>query len=144
MGVFDLAKYDRDASGARVDEATRLELRRVANLFLLSSVTLLVLLLQMFARVLEVTFVPQPVYAAAGLVFLAGWAATFAYGVFVTHRAARWGWFALCVIPVTSVPASVAYAWIRRGEIEREVLGDRATAAHGTASRRQRDGRKKR
>ena len=152
MGLFDFSKYDKDARGAEVGEATRLELRRVANLFLLSSVTLVVLLLQVFARALEVTFIPPPAYAVAGLVFLVGWAATFAYGLFVTFKAARWGWFVLCVIPVTCVPAGVAYAWIRRGEIEREVLGEApdAHAAPGrsvagrTASRQRRGGKKKR
>ncbi len=148
MGLFDFVKYDRDATGAEVDEATRSELRRLANLFLLSSVTLIVLLLEVFARALGVSFIPQPVYGVAGLVFLVGWAATFVYGLYVTFRAARWGWFVLCVIPVTCVPASVAYAWIRRGEIEREVLGEdggrrsgRTTAAQ---ARQRRGGRNKR
>jgi len=46
----------------------------------------------------------------------------------------------LCLLPVTCVPASVAYAWIRRQEIERAVLGDR----RAPASRQRRGGRKKR
>ena len=122
---------------------TRLELRRLANLFLVSSVTLIILLLEVFARALDVTFIPQAVYAVAGLVFLVGWAATFVYGLYVTFKAGRWGWFVLCLIPLTCVPACVAYAWVRRGEIEREVLGD-ARAATPTASRQRRGGRKKR
>lgn len=122
MGLFDFTKYDRDAPAVQVDGATRAELRRVANLFALSSITLLVLLLQVFARALEVDFIPQVVYLAAGLIFLVGWAVTLVYGLSVTFRAGRWGWFVLCLIPVTCVPASVAYSWIRRGEIEREVL----------------------
>jgi len=140
MGFFDFTKQDADARGAQVDEGTRLELRRVANLFLLSSVTLIVLLLEVFARALGVTFIPQAVYTAAGFVFLVGWAATFVYGIYTTFKAGRWGWFVLCLIPVTSVPACVAYAWIRRAEIEREVLGEPAPAA----SRQRRGGRKKR
>ena len=149
MGLFDFMKYDKDAPGAEVDDWTRLELRRVANLFLLSSVTLIVLLLEVFARALDVTFIPQAVYALAGLVFLVGWAATFVYGSYVTFKAARWGWFVLCLIPVTSVPASVAYAWVRRGEIEREVLGDddqpsRGAAPRQASARQRRGGRKKR
>jgi len=140
MGLFDFTKYDADARGARVDESTRLELRRLANLFLLSSVTLIVLLLEVFARALRVTFIPQPVYAAAGFVFLVGWAATLVYGAYTTFKAGRWGWFALCLIPVTSVPASVAYAWIRRSEVEREVLGDPSPPP----ARQRRGGRKKR
>ena len=140
MGLFDFTKYDADAPAVQVDEPTRVELRRVANLFLLSSVTLLILLIEVFARALKVTFIPQPVYAAAGFVFLVGWAATYVYGIFTTFRAGRWGWFVLCVIPVTCVPASVAYAWVRRTEIEREVLGD----APPPATRQRRGGRKKR
>jgi hypothetical protein len=139
MGFLDFTKYDKDAPAAQVDEATRLELRRVANLFLLSSVTLIVLLLEVFARALHVTFIPQSVYAVAGFVFLVGWAATFVYGIYTTYKAGRWGWLVLCVIPVTCVPASVAYAWIRRGEIERAVLGDQRPVA-----RQRRGGRNRR
>ncbi len=140
MGFLDFTKQDADAPAAEVDEETRLELRRVANLFLLSSLTLIVLLLEAFARALHVTFIPQAVYAAAGLVFLVGWAATFVYGLYTTFKARRWGWFALCVVPVTCVPGSVAYAWVRRGEIEREVLGDQNPAT----TRQRRGGRKQR
>ena len=43
MGLFDFTKHDADAPAAEVDDATRLELRRVANLFLLSSHHALVL-----------------------------------------------------------------------------------------------------
>jgi hypothetical protein len=144
MGLFDFTKYDKDVPGTAVDEPTRSELRRVANLFLLSSITLIVLLLEVFARALDVTFIPQVVYSVAGLVFLAGWATTFVYALFVTSGARRWGWFVLCLIPVTCVPASVAYSWIRRGEIEREILGDAGPAAPAAASRQRRGGRKKR
>jgi hypothetical protein len=140
MGLFDFTKQDPDAPAAEVDEETRLELRRVANLFLLSSLTLIVLLLEVFARALHVTFIPQIVFSVAGLIFLVGWAATFIYGIYTTYTARRWGWFVLCVIPLTCVPASVAYAWVRRSEIEREVLGDQTT----TATRQRRGGRKKR
>jgi hypothetical protein len=140
MGLFDFTKQDADAPAAVVDDETRLELRRVANLFLLSSLTLVVLLLEVFARALHVTFIPQVVYSVAGLFFLVGWAATFVYGLYTTYRARRWGWFVLCLIPVTCVPASVAYSFIRRSEIEREVLGDQTPAA----ARQRRGGRKKR
>jgi hypothetical protein len=140
MGLFDFTRHEADAPGTQVDESTRLELRRLANLFLLSSMTLVVLLLVAFAQALHVTFIPQAVYTAAGLVFLAGWAATFVYGLYTTFKAARWGWFVLCVIPATCVPAGVAYAWVRRGEIEREVLGGPASPA----ARRRRGGRQKR
>ena len=81
-------------------------------------------MLRAFAEALSVTFIPQAVYVVWGLVLLIGWAATVVYGVYVTFTARRWGWFVLCLIPVTCVPAAVAYAWIRRQEIERAVLGD--------------------
>ena len=139
-GLFDFMKYDKDAPGADVDEQTALELRRLANLFLLSGITLALFVLRALAEALSVTFIPQGVYVAWGVILLTGWAATEVYGVYVTFTARRWGWFALCLVPVTCVPASVAYAWIRRQEIERAVLGD----GRGPASRQRRGGRKKR
>jgi hypothetical protein len=140
MGLFDFTKQDADAPAAEVDDATRLELRRVANLFLLSGITLVLFLLRAFAEALHVTFIPHGVYVVWGFVLLIGWAATEVYGVYVTFTARRWGWFALCLIPVTCVPASVAYSFVRRSEIEREVLGDQTPAA----ARQRRGGRKKR
>jgi hypothetical protein len=139
-GLFDFMKYDKDAPGAEVDEQTARELRRLANLFLLSSVTLALFVLRALAEALSVTFIPQGVYVAWGLALVAGWAATEVYGVYTTYVARRWGWFALCVIPVTCVPAAVAYAWIRRQEIERAVLGDDPSPA----TRQRRGGKKRR
>lgn len=139
-GAFDFMKHDKDAPGATVDAATALELRRVANLFLLAGVTLALFVLRASAEALSVTFIPQPVFVVWGLVLLLGWAATEVYGVYVTYSARRWGWFVLCLVPLTCVPASAAYAWIRRQEIERVVLGD--TPAQ--ASRQRRGGRKQR
>ena len=139
-GLFDFMKYDKDDPGAQVDDETALELRRLANLFLLSGVTLVLFLLRAFAEALHVTFIPHSVYVVWGFVLLIGWAATEVYGVYVTFTAQRWGWFVLCLIPVTCVPASVAYAWVRRQEIERAVLGDE----RAPAARQRRGGRKKR
>ncbi len=139
-GLFDFMKYDKDAPGADVDDETRLELRRVANLFLVSAVTMIALFVELFAQALEVTFIPQAVHTVLGLVFLVGWAATVVYGVYVTYTARRWAWLALCVIPPTSPPAALAYAWIRRQEIEREVLGDEPSPP----ARRRRGGSTKR
>jgi hypothetical protein len=139
-GLFDFMKYDKDEPGAQVDEGTALELRRIANLFLLSGVTLALFVLRALAEALSVTFIPQGVYVAWGVILLTGWAATLVYGVFVTWAARRWGWLALCLLPVTCVPAAVAYAWIRRQEIERAVLGER----RAPASRQRRGGRKQR
>lgn len=54
-----------------------------------------------------------------------GVVATYFYGLYVTIRARAWGWVVLCAIPVVgSVPASIAYAWIRRGELERQILAE--------------------
>lgn len=139
-GLFDFTKYDKDASGAEVDASTALELRRLANLFLVAGITLALFVMRAFAEALSVTFIPRGVYVAWGLVLLTGWAASLVYGVFVTFTARRWGWLALCIIPVTCVPAAAAYAWIRRQEIERTVLGD----GPAPAARQRRGGRKKR
>jgi hypothetical protein len=138
-GLFDFMQYDKDAAGAKGDAQTALELRRIANLFLLSGITLALFVLRALGEALSVTFIPQPVSVVWGVVLLTGWAATLVYGVYVTFTARRWGWLALCVIPVTCVPAAVAYAWIRRREIERAVLGD----PRPTAVRQRRGGRKR-
>lgn len=139
-GFFDFTRQDKDASGAEVDAQTRLELRRLANLFLVAAVTMLALFFELFAKALGVTFIPGPIHSVVGLVFLVGWAATVVYGVFVTYTARRWGWLVLCVVPPTGPPAALAYAWIRRQEIEREVLG----AGPSSPTRQRRAGRRKR
>lgn len=139
-GLFDFMKYDKDAPGARVDEDTALELGRLARLFLLSGVTLTLVVLRALAEALSVTFIPRGVYVAWGVVLLTGWAATLVYGVYVAWTARRWGWLVLCLIPVTCVPGAVAFAWIRRQEIELAVLEEE----HSQASRQRRAGRKPR
>jgi hypothetical protein len=131
----DRMSFDRDRPGAAVDPELQLELRRVANLFLVSSLTLVLFLLRAFALALHVTFIPAPVAAVWGLVLLTGWAATCVYAVYVTFKAGRWGWLVLCAIPFTGVPVAVAYAWVRRQEIETEVLGG------GSRTRQRRGGR---
>ncbi|HEX5643462.1 MAG TPA: hypothetical protein VFZ86_14160 [Thermoleophilia bacterium] len=123
-GLFHFMQYDKHAPGAAIDDETRQELGRVANLFLVSAITMIALFAELFAQALEAAFIPQAVHTVLGLVFLVGWAATVVYGVYVTFTARRWLWLALCVIPPTSPPAALVYAWIRRREIEREVLGD--------------------
>jgi hypothetical protein len=122
--LLDLTKYDKDDRGVDVGPELTAELRRLANLFLVSGITLLLFLVRAFAEVFAVTFIPRQVYVIWGVAMLTGWAMVYVYGVFVTFKAGRWGWFALCAIPFTCVPAAAAYAWIRRQEIEREVLGD--------------------
>jgi hypothetical protein len=139
-GFFDFTKQDEDTPGAPVDPAQALELRRLANLFLVSSITIIALFLSVFSKALHVTFIPNVGYSIIGFVFLVGWAATLVYSVFVTYRAGRWGWLALCLFPPSSPPAALAYAWIRRQEIERLVLGDKTAPS----SRQRRGGRKQR
>ncbi|MGE5229708.1 MAG: hypothetical protein ACM3MJ_08315 [Deltaproteobacteria bacterium] len=128
-GLFDFIRYDRDAPGADVDDETRLELRRVANLFLISAITMIALFFELLAQAFAISLIPQAVHSVLGLVFLVGWATTVVYGVSVTFAARRWAWLALCLIPPTSPPAALAYAWIRRREIEREILGDEPSPA---------------
>ena len=113
-GLLDFTKYDKDDRGVAVGPTIAAELRRLANLFLLSGITLILFLVRAFAEVFTVTFIPRPVYVVWGVVMLTGWAMTYVYGVFVTFKARRWAWFALCAIPFTCVPAAAAYAWIRR------------------------------
>jgi hypothetical protein len=119
-------KHDKDAPGADAGPELTAELRRLANLFLVSAVTLALFLLRMAAVALSVTFVPRPLEVAWGLVLLTGWAATYVLAVYTTVKARRWAWVALSAVPFTCVPAGVAYAWIRRQEIEDEVLGRRS------------------
>ena len=138
--LFDFTKQDKDAPAASVGPELQAELRRVANLFLISSITLALFILRAFAEALSVTFIPQGVYVAWGAVMLIGWAMALVYGVYVTYQARRWWWLVFCAIPASSVPAGAVYAWIRRTEIEREVLGDQPAVA----SRQRRGGKKKR
>jgi len=137
-GLLDSTRYDKDDRGGAVGPQLAGELRRLANLFLMSAITLLLFLARALAEVFTVTFIPRPVFVVWGVVMLTGWAMTYVYGVFVTFRARHWAWFALCAIPFTCVPAAVAYAWVRRQEIERDVLGaDRAPAGRQKRGGRQ-------
>ena len=111
----------RDDGLEVLDEATRAELKRVTVLFLLSAITLLLLLVYLLAEGLGVSFVPPVVWAMWVASLFSGFVATWAYGVYVTVRARRWLWIALCALPPTAVPCAVAYAWIRRGEMEAEM-----------------------
>ena len=138
--LLDFTKYDKDEPGASVDRDQAVELRRLANLFLISGITLVLFITRALAEALSVTFIPQGVYVVWGILLLTGWAMTLVYGVFVTFTARRWGWLALCAIPFTCVPGAAAYAWTRRQEIEHRVLGD----APGSATRQRRGGRRKR
>lgn len=106
---------------SRLAPATRLELKRVSVLFLLSAVTLLLFLVYLVAEVAGVSFIPPIVWAMWLASMLSGFGATWVYSVYVTARARRWAWVVLCALPPTSVLCAVAYAWIRRGELEVEI-----------------------
>jgi hypothetical protein len=125
---LDFTKYDKDDPGAPVSPELAHELRRLASLFLVSGITLILFLARAFAEVFTVTFIPGPVYVVWGTIMLTGWTMTYVYGVYVTLKARRWGWLTLCAIPFACVPAAAAYAWIRRQEIERQVLGSERPA----------------
>ena len=137
---LDFTKYDKDAPAPEVGPELSAELRRIANLFLVSAISLVLFLARAFAEVFKINFIPHTGYVAWGVLMLVGLAATYVYGVSVTFAARRWGWFAFCAIPVICLPVAAAYAWVRRMEIEQEVLGDAHSRARqkrgGRASRR--------
>jgi hypothetical protein len=118
------SRYDPDAPGVPVPPEVRAELRRLANLFLVSGVTMALFLVRVFSQALDEELVPPFVWAIWGGGMWIGAAATYVYGLYVTVKARRWLWVLLCAVPVVgSIPCSVAYSWVRRLEIEREVLG---------------------
>jgi hypothetical protein len=121
-------RYDPGTRGVAVGRELKEELRRLANLFLVSSVTLALFLLRAFSEALSVSFIPDGVDVAWGAALLGGWAMSYLYGLYVIIKAHRWGWTVLFAVPFTCVPAGVAYAWMRRMELEREVLGDEPRA----------------
>jgi len=104
-----------------LDPDTRAELKRVTVLFLVSTLTLLLFLLYVVAEAVGVSFIPPIGWAMWFASMFSGFVATWCYGVYVTARARRWLWVALCALPPTAVPCAVAYAWIRRGELEVEL-----------------------
>jgi hypothetical protein len=96
MGLFDFLKYDKDDAGVQPSPKLAAELRRIANLFLVSAITLILFLLEAFAKTLSVTFIPRPVYVVWGVALLTGIAVTYVYALYVTSKARRWGWVAAC------------------------------------------------
>jgi hypothetical protein len=128
-------KQDEHAPGADAGPELTAELRRLANLFLVSSVTLVLFLLRAVAVMLSVTLLPASAWTVWGILLLAGWCATWGLSAYTTYKARRWIWLALCAVPVTCVPVAVAYAWIRRKEIEDEVLGPPDTGKRRAAGR---------
>jgi hypothetical protein len=106
-----------------LDPLLRAELKRLAILFLISAFTLALVIGYAALAAIGVGIVPGVVLLMLQASIFGGVVATYFYGLYVTVRARAWGWVALCAIPVVgSVPGSVAYSWIRRGELERRVL----------------------
>ncbi len=105
------------------DPALKAELKRLAVLFIISAVTLVVVVSYTVARRIGTDLLPDIAWLMWATAIFSGCVATYFYGLYVTIRARAWGWVALCAIPVVgSVPGSVAYAWIRRGELERRII----------------------
>jgi len=129
MGLFDFLKYDKDDPGVQPSPEIAAELRRIANLFLVSAITLVLFLLEAFAKTLSVSFIPSSIYLVWGAVLLAGMAVTYVYALYVTVAARRWAWVVLCAVPLLSVPCAVAYSWTRRMEIERDAFGEKRPQA---------------
>jgi hypothetical protein len=117
-------------AGRRSDEATpvldpgvKAELKRLAILFLMSAFTLVLVIADAVTRAVLHDVLPGIVFGMVQLSWLGGAVATYFYGLYVTIRARAWGWVVLCAVPLLgSVPGSVAYSWIRRGALERQIL----------------------
>lgn len=106
-----------------LDPLLKAEFRRLAVLFLLSAITMVLVVAYAAMRAVAKASIPDIAWLMWATAIFGGCVATYCYGLYVTIRARAWGWVALCAIPVVgSVPGSVAYSWIRRGELERRVL----------------------
>jgi hypothetical protein len=106
-----------------LDPALKAELKRLAILFLISAVTLVLVFADAVIRAIPYELLPAIVLLMIQVSWISGAVATFFYGLYVTIRARAWGWVLLCAIPLFgSVPGSVAYSWIRRGALERLIL----------------------
>jgi len=106
-----------------LDPELKAELKRLAQLFLISAVTLLLVVLDAVLRAVASGLLPGIVFLMLQLSWIGGAVATYFYGLYVTIRARAWRWVVLCAVPlVGSVPGSVAYTWIKRGALERQVL----------------------
>ncbi len=108
-----------------LDSALRAELRRLALLFLISAITLVLVIADAVMRAVGSSILPDIVFLMLQMSWVGGALATYFYGLYVTIRARAWGWVIVCAVPLFgSVPACVAYSWIRRGALERQVLED--------------------
>ena len=122
----DRTRQDRkDEAVPVLDAQLKAELKRLALLFLISSITLVLVLTDALVRAVATDTVPGVVLLMLQMSWIGGGLATYFYGLYVTVRARAWRWVIPCAVPLFgSVPACVAYSWIRRGELERLVLED--------------------
>jgi len=97
------------------------EARRVSLLFVVCALSLLLLLSWVLLYAIAGHSAPV-VVAMVMFSFFSGIMAAWAIGLYITARARRWLWLTLIVIPFTTLPAGLTYAWRRRMEIEREIL----------------------
>jgi len=100
------------------------EARRISMLFVICAFSLVLLLAWVLLSVLVVDSAPV-IVAMVGVSFLSGMMAAWALGIYVVATAHRWLWLILMVVPFTTLPAGLVYAWRRRMEIEREILENR-------------------
>ena len=121
----------------QVGPETRLELRSLANLFLVSSVTLALFMAWFFSQALR-SDVPASRGVRLGRRAARGPGDHLCARRLHPLRARRLGWLVVCLIPGICLPFAVAYAWVRRMEIEREVLGE-----DRTPGRQRRGGRRR-
>lgn len=113
---------ERDAT-AVLDPLLKAELKRLAILFLISAITLVLVLADAVVRAVPHDAVPNVVLLMLQVSWISGAVATYFYGLYVTIRARAWWWVILCAIPLFgSVPGCAAYSWIRRGELERRIM----------------------
>jgi hypothetical protein len=125
--MTDGVKRRDDEATPVLDPTVKAELKRLAILFLMSAFTLVLVVADAVARAILHDVLPGIVFGMVQLSWLGGAFATYFYGLYVTIRARAWGWVVLCAVPlVGSVPGSVAYSWIRRGALERQILGEEA------------------
>ena len=123
--MVDNARGRDEAAVPVLDPKLKAELKRLALLFLISAVTLWLVVVYAVLRSIDRGLFPDLVWFMWGAAIFSGCIATYFYGLYVTIRARSWGWVVLCAVPVFgSVPGCVAYSWIRRGQLERRVLED--------------------
>lgn len=109
----------RKRAGITVEAERHTEIKLLTYLFVVSAVTMLLVMMYFAGAVLKVTM-PYAIGLSWVVLILVGAAFSWLYGTFLTARYRHWGWFVFAVIPLTAVPGMLAFTWNRRQEIERE------------------------